>query len=121
MQEKHAVLALRALLIIGGIVIGIRHGMEAVELIAESKGGLPLSAWIFVAGPLSTFPASLTAVINPKVGAVWLTAAAAVSIVPVLYERLTGGGPFVLLVAEYGLPLIGLAALAWLLTRWRAT
>jgi hypothetical protein len=117
-QERHVVTALRILIGVGGIIIGARHGMEAADLIASSKAALPVSAWIFLVGPLSTFPASLTALVNPKIGAMWLSIGAAASILPVLYERFTGSGPFLGVLAQYSLPLITLAALAWLLA-WR--
>lgn len=63
--------------LVGGVALGIEHhneGMRALFVFRETE---PLSAWVVVGSLLGTFPATVVALLNPRVAsfALWLLAA----------------------------------------------
>jgi len=58
-----------------GVALGIWHNFIGVRSLWVFRSGEPLSSWIIIlAGPLSTLPATLLAIVRRSWGAAWLIA-----------------------------------------------
>jgi hypothetical protein len=86
-------LALFSLMSIG-IVLGIWHHVFGVRSLWIFRNGEPLSSWmIILAGPLSTLPAVLLAILRQSWGAGWLIGGGLFSLGVVIATEMAKGEP----------------------------
>lgn len=81
-----------AVILSGGIILGVWHYQIAMRALWVFRNNEPLSSWVSVlAGPVSTLPATLLAVFRRRWGAVWLLGGALASLGGVVAHELVNG------------------------------
>src|SRR6266851_1477147 len=80
----------------GGIILGVLHYRFAMRALWVFRNDEPLSSLVMLfAGPLSTLPATLLAVLHRRWGAVWLPGGALVSLGGAAADQLVKGNSLV--------------------------
>jgi hypothetical protein len=64
--------------LVGGVALGIEHHREGMRVLFVFRETEPLSAWVVVGSLLGTLPATVLALVSPRVAAfvLWLLATA---------------------------------------------
>ena len=72
-------------LLASGMFVGLWHLGQVAVPIFTARNNEPIGFWIFIlAGPLSTFPASLVSFLWPRIGGAWLIGGSFVSLLGVI-------------------------------------
>lgn len=81
-----------AVILSGGIILGVWHYRFAMRALWVFRSNESLSSWVILfAGPISTLPATLLAVFSRRWGAVWLLGGALVSLGGVVVDGFVKG------------------------------
>ena len=82
MWQKRTQKILKFVVLMIGVIVGLQHLKMGGRAWFVARNDEPAALWLFIwTGPLCTFPASITAFFNQRIGGWWLVAGAFMSYV----------------------------------------